>query len=222
MPANLTPDYRAAEARFRAAETTEDKLEALEQMYAAIPKHKGTEKLRADIKRRMAKLRGKIRQAKPALGQPDAYEIIKYGDLRIALIGPHSSGKSTLFALLTSDKEYARQDLISVVRSADAVAIALDCSDDMLLDHLADIREELAVYNILLAGKHTPQTGSAAGTVSKPAFVIANKIDAPGSEENFEALRDVYADEFDILPVSAKTGEGTELLNKVIHEGLTW
>ena len=63
MPANLTPDYLAAEARFREAVTTEEKLAALDEMYATIPKHKGTEHMRADIKRRVSKLREKDQQA---------------------------------------------------------------------------------------------------------------------------------------------------------------
>ena len=47
MPANLTPQYMAAEAAFKEAKTAEEKILALEDMLAVIPKHKGTEKLQA-------------------------------------------------------------------------------------------------------------------------------------------------------------------------------
>ena len=57
MPANLTPDYKAAEERYRQAKTPEDKLVALEEMLRLIPKHKGTDHLQGDIKARIAKLR---------------------------------------------------------------------------------------------------------------------------------------------------------------------
>ena len=57
MPANLTPDYFAAEAKFRAATTSEEKLAALREMLKTIPKHKGTEKLQGDIKRRISLLK---------------------------------------------------------------------------------------------------------------------------------------------------------------------
>ena len=40
MPANLTPEYLEAERRFKAANTTEEKLAALEEMLATIPRHK--------------------------------------------------------------------------------------------------------------------------------------------------------------------------------------
>jgi ribosome-interacting GTPase 1 len=57
MPANLTPEYLEAERRFKSAKTTPEKIESLEEMFSTIPKHKGTEKMQADIKRRLAKLR---------------------------------------------------------------------------------------------------------------------------------------------------------------------
>ena len=57
MPANLTPVYLQAEQRFKSAKTNEDKVKALEEMLATIPRHKGTEKMQADLKRRLSKLR---------------------------------------------------------------------------------------------------------------------------------------------------------------------
>jgi hypothetical protein len=64
MPANLTPDYLRAGQSFREARTSEEKLAALEQMLATIPKHKGTDKMQADIKHRIAKLRSQEASAK--------------------------------------------------------------------------------------------------------------------------------------------------------------
>jgi ribosome-interacting GTPase 1 len=102
MPANLTPDYLAAEARFRAAETTEDKIAALEEMYATIPKHKGTEKLQADIKSRLSKLRNKEKQAAGHGKRHDDFHVVKQGAGQIVLLGPPNSGKSSLLDRLTA------------------------------------------------------------------------------------------------------------------------
>lgn len=102
MPANLTPDYLAAEERFRAAVTTEEKLAALDEMYATIPKHKGTEKLRADIKRRVSKLRDKEKQSGKKSKHFDEFHIDKQGAGQIILLGPPNSGRSTLISRLTS------------------------------------------------------------------------------------------------------------------------
>lgn len=52
MPANLTPDYLAAERDYKGASSHAERVAALERMLATVPKHKGTEKLRADLKRR--------------------------------------------------------------------------------------------------------------------------------------------------------------------------
>ena len=55
MPANLTPEYKRAEERLRAAKNPAEKLAALEEMLRVMPKHKGTDGLQADIKARIAK-----------------------------------------------------------------------------------------------------------------------------------------------------------------------
>ena len=57
MPANLTPEYYSAEKRYKAAITPQDKLEALQEMLRAIPKHKGTDKMQGDIKKRISQMR---------------------------------------------------------------------------------------------------------------------------------------------------------------------
>src|SRR5205809_7254965 len=64
MPANLTPQYMDAEKRFKQAESVQDKIAALEEMMATIPKHKGTEKLQADLKKKMSVLRKESEQSK--------------------------------------------------------------------------------------------------------------------------------------------------------------
>ncbi len=101
MPANLTPEYLEAERKFRAATTREEKLAALEEMLATIPKHKGTEKMQADIRRRIAKLRQEAgRRPSTARHKPFFY-IEKEGAGQVVLVGPPNSGKSSLLARLT-------------------------------------------------------------------------------------------------------------------------
>jgi ribosome-interacting GTPase 1 len=102
MPANLTPKYQAAEERYRKAETYEEKLDALREMLSVIPKHKGTEKLQADIKRRLSKLQQEQEQRRRSGGRRhDPSHIPREGAGQIALIGPANSGKSSILAALT-------------------------------------------------------------------------------------------------------------------------
>ncbi len=100
MPANLTPEYLEAERRFKAATTTEEKLGALEEMMATIPRHKGTEKMQADLKRRLSKLRTE-QARKPVSRAGIIHRIDKEGAGQVALVGPPNSGKSMLVRQLT-------------------------------------------------------------------------------------------------------------------------
>lgn len=101
MPANLTPQYLDAELKFKQAKTTPEKIKALEVMMAVIPKHKGTERLRGQLKSRMAKLREEL-QKRPAVAKAEqAYNIKKEGAAQVVLLGLPNSGKSTLLSQIT-------------------------------------------------------------------------------------------------------------------------
>ena len=101
MPANLTPEYEKAELRYRQAASDEEREAALQGMLAAIPKHKGTEKMQADLKRRLSQLRRKEQKLSHSKG-PDPFHIPKSGAGQVALIGPPNTGKSALLAATTN------------------------------------------------------------------------------------------------------------------------
>jgi len=100
MPANLTPQYYEAEQAFKEAKTSEEKIAALEEMLAVIPKHKGTEKLQADLKRRLSKLREEGAK-KTKAARFDPFLVDKEGAGQVALVGFPNSGKSSLVGALT-------------------------------------------------------------------------------------------------------------------------
>lgn len=102
MPANLPPTYLEAERRYREARTTEEKIEALEEMLALIPKHKGTDKMQADIKHRISRHRDEAQKKKGAAKQKSIYAIEKEGAAQVIVIGPPNSGKSSLITALTN------------------------------------------------------------------------------------------------------------------------
>ncbi len=102
MPANLPPQYHEAERRYREARELDEKIEALEDMLAIIPKHKGTDKLKADLRRRISKHKEQQVQRKGAGKIKTAYSIEKEGAAQVTLIGPPNSGKSSLVTTLTN------------------------------------------------------------------------------------------------------------------------
>lgn len=101
MPANLTPMYLQAEEEFRQAITTEEKIEALRRMIALLPKHKGTDHLFADLKRRLAKLQ-KEEHARGRGRRVDPFHIPKEGAGQVVLLGFPNVGKSSLLRALTA------------------------------------------------------------------------------------------------------------------------
>lgn len=102
MPANVTPAYKAAEAAFRKARDPEDRLSGLREMYRTIPKHKGTEHIRADIKTRMKELTEQLAGPHKGGARSGPATVIRAdGAAQIAILGPPNSGKSALHARLT-------------------------------------------------------------------------------------------------------------------------
>jgi ribosome-interacting GTPase 1 len=102
VPANLTPAYKTAEGHYRRAKDPQERLDALKDMLRAIPKHKGTEHLQADIKVRVKDLTDELAGPKKGGARTGPATVVKPdGAAQIALLGPPNSGKSALHAKLT-------------------------------------------------------------------------------------------------------------------------
>jgi hypothetical protein len=101
MPANLPPQYYEEEKKLRAARTPEEKAEILETLLRLIPKHKGTEKLQADLKRRLSKTRGKQGKRSGGSRRGDEHHVEKEGAGQVALAGLPNVGKSRILDALT-------------------------------------------------------------------------------------------------------------------------
>jgi len=102
MPANLSPEYFEAERDFRQAASDAERLSALQQMLSAIPKHKGTEKMQADIKSRIAKIKLDIKRSGGKGKRQDPSHVKRDGAGQIVLVGAPNSGKSALVAAVTN------------------------------------------------------------------------------------------------------------------------
>ena len=100
MAANLTPQYMEAEKKYREAKTIPEKIEFLEEMLRLLPKHKGTEKMQAQHRAKLAQLKEEAQ--KPSPGKHGLSVLIeKQGAGQVVLVGPPNSGKSSLVKALT-------------------------------------------------------------------------------------------------------------------------
>ena len=103
MTANLTPQYFEAEERYRKATDDRTKLNTLREMLQLIPKHKGTEKLQAEIKKKIAAFRqGTVK--KGGAHRAPTHGVERSGAAQVVLIGPPNSGKSRFLSDLSSAK----------------------------------------------------------------------------------------------------------------------
>lgn len=102
MPANLSPEYRNAEAAYRSARDPKERVERLREMLSAIPKHKGTEHLQAEIKSRMKQLTEELGESRKAGTRTGPALFVRpEGAAQVVLLGPPNAGKSTLHVRLT-------------------------------------------------------------------------------------------------------------------------
>ncbi len=103
MPANLPPQYYEEEKKLRTAKTILEKIEIYENLLSIMPKHKGTNRLEGDIKRKIAKLKDEFLKSKSSGGKrTNIFHIEKEGSAQVVIIGEPNVGKSSLLLKLTN------------------------------------------------------------------------------------------------------------------------
>jgi hypothetical protein len=106
MPTNLPAEAKRKWAEVSATKNPKEKLQLMQEFLSLVPKHKGTAKLCAQVKKQMATLRREIeekKQRKAGKGGPKFF-IEKEGAAQIAIIGLTNVGKSSLLRAVTNAK----------------------------------------------------------------------------------------------------------------------
>lgn len=212
MPINAGPLYFIAEEKFLKAATNEEKIRCLEEMIRELPKHKGTEKVLAQLKRKLAKLKAEAQAGKKGA---KFRGIEKTGDAQVCILGKTNSGKSSLLKALTgkdveiSEKEFttikpeigmmdfggAQIQLIEIPSTFDSTHLSLLHTCDLVLI-LYTNREEKKELDEMLKKRN----------IRAKKLFIASKSD--------------ICNYTDIMKISARTGEGLENLRSQIWESL--
>ncbi|MCX6829229.1 MAG: 50S ribosome-binding GTPase [candidate division Zixibacteria bacterium] len=134
MPANLPPQYYELEREFKREQDPKEKLRLAQELLAMMPKHKGTDKLQAELKAKISKLRQQIEGGQKKHGARTAEthdHIEREGAGQAILIGPPNSGKSSLVASLThaqpliADYPYTTREPLAGMMTFETVQIQL-------------------------------------------------------------------------------------------------
>ncbi len=237
MPANLTADYLSAEQAFKEAHTPAEKIAALEEMLARLPKHKGTEKLQADIRKRLSAAR-KESQKKGAAHATPFYLVKKEGAAQVALVGPANSGKSQLVCALTHARpevaDYPFTTRIPLpgmmsyqdvqIQLVDLPAVAAEFMEPWVMQAIRH-----ADMSALVVDVNDPavldEIDFVCGTlerasVAAPRLLAANKADLPGAGENYAALEELLGGRFRMTAVSAAAGRNLDGFAASVFEAL--
>jgi len=102
MAANLTPQYLEAEAEYKKAQTAEERLTCLKKMFSLLPKHKASEKLQAELKKKISDTREEAdRERKSPKKVGVSHKIPRQGAGQVVIVGAPNAGKSRLLTRLT-------------------------------------------------------------------------------------------------------------------------
>ena len=244
MPANLPPTYYKLKHQHEAAKTDEERLSLLEEMLRIVPKHKGSEKVVSDLRRRIAKLKkGASAAGGQRSGRKGNYSehISKQGAGQIVLLGPPNGGKSNILANFTKAKpdvsptpyttttptvgmlryeniQFQLIDTPSIMQDfVSPTVLTLARNADLCLVVLSLASDNLLDdLDMVIALLNEADIG----TPENGSLIVANQLDAAGADERLDILKEFYADAFHIYPISADTGAGRNTLLRGLYDTL--
>ncbi|MFC1860102.1 GTPase [Chloroflexota bacterium] len=250
MPANLPPQYYEVEKTFRQAKSPEEKISILEEMLAIMPKHKGTDHLRAELRGRIAKLAQLATKKSGARRASMAIE--KEGAAQVAVIGLPNAGKSQLVASITSaspavaEYPFTTQTATPGMMVFENIQIQLIDTPPLVpatiewwLRHML-IRADALLIVVDLSDNALVRMedimarlqemhiaiGERKGEepeailYQKKALIIGTKLDLDNASESYTALKNKYEGQLPVIAVSAKEGTDLEELKRAIYHML--
>jgi ribosome-interacting GTPase 1 len=232
MPTNVPPEYRKAEEAYRGASDIDEKIAHLEDMIALLPKHKGTEHLYADLKKRLSKLNRRLESSGKKAGRGGGPGFGREGAAQVVLLGAPNCGKSSILASLSNahpeigDYPFTTASLHPGMAPYQDIQIQLVDSPPVTADFLprhllgllraadaalllADLSKDSLLEDLeaVIAACNCRQLRFS--RLRDPddhdtvlCRVLANKHDAPGAALRLELLHEMLAGSLEVLPLS--------------------
>ncbi|MAG15211.1 MAG: GTP-binding protein HSR1 [Dehalococcoidales bacterium] len=249
MPANLPPQYFEAEKNFRTAKSPTEKIVAIEEMLAIMPKHKGTDHLRAELRSRIAKL---SQQATKKTGaQRTSMVIEREGAAQMAVIGLPNTGKSQLIASITNASP-AVADYPFTTYTASPGMMAFENIQIQLVDTpslmpqsiewwlppmlrradallvMVDLLDEPVLQLAEVIGQLAKmridigvgQVEAEVVLIRQKTLIIGNKLNQAGAGESYAVLKNEYGRQLPMMAVSAREGTNLEELRRKVFQVL--
>jgi ribosome-interacting GTPase 1 len=250
MPTNLPPEYFEADRRYREASDPLEKVARLEELISTIPKHKGTDKLRADLRRKLSKMKDSAQTRKKTGRRDPAWYIEKEGAGMVVVIGVSNTGKSALVRALTNAEPEVSPAAHNTwqptpgmmlvdnvqIQLIDTPSLDRDFIEPALMDLVR--RADLVLLLVDLTTDPNQQLQDSLSqleehriepvveadgrpkTLIAPILVVANKCDDKESEENLEIFQRLMEGDWPVQAVSVETGRGLVELGRAVFDRL--
>jgi small GTP-binding protein len=231
MPANLPPQFFELQRKLNQTKDVQEKIEILEEMLAICPKHKGTERVQEEIKKKIAKLK---RVQPKKIKREEIYFVKKEGAGQVLILGPPNSGKTSLTNLLcntnfkVADYPFTTKFPTPGMLKYENILIQIVDTPPLTKDFkpgwLKNLARQADSILVLIDLENDPENQlkeieeilNEWKIEKEKILFVGNKIDSERGKENFEKLKKC----FEIFGISVKGKIGIEELKRKIFESL--
>jgi len=231
MPANLPPQFFELQKKLNQTKDIREKIEILQEMLAICPKHKGTERVQEEIKKKIAKLK---RSQPKKIKREEIYFVKKEGAGQVLILGVPNSGKTSLVNLLCNtnfkigDYPFTTQLPTPGMLKYENILIQIVDTPPLTKDFKPGWLKNLArqadsiLFLVDLINNPEGQIKEIEEILNEwkiekeKILIVGNKIDSKEGKENFEILKR----DFEIFGISTKEKIGVEELKRKIFESL--
>jgi len=237
MPANLPPQYFEAEKNYRLAKNTQEKIDALEEMLAIMPKHKGTDHLRGELRRRISKLT-QSSEKRSATQRASMFSIEKEGAAQVIVIGLPNAGKSQLVASITNasptvaEYPFTTHTATPGMMEFENIQIQLIDTPPLIPNSIEPwlppmLRRADALLVVVdlnnaplgqMEGITTQLENMKIRLEEKKMLIVGNKLDRDNASQNLITLKTEYKERLPVIAISAKERTGLEELKHETYQ----